>query len=151
MNLSALLSPSLFLTIIPFYPAIFTLIPPFAHLFLLTLIFSALFYNVSFFSFCFSPFRSLPLTLTPPPSLFSSQSLQRLLNKKNEDGDLDLEEETRQLMILQLQSYARDSIGEIDMIKQVRMRLREGVYVCECVCACVCVRERQCVRERDVK
>ena len=66
-----------------------------------------------------SPF--LTHSVTNP--LFPSQSLQRLLNKKNEDGDLDLEEETRQLMILQLQSYARDSIGEIDMIKQVRMRV----------------------------
>ena len=48
------------------------------------------------------------------------QSLQRLLNKKNEEGDLDCEEESRTLMLLQLQSYCTDSLDELDLIKQVR-------------------------------
>ena len=47
------------------------------------------------------------------------QSIQRLLLKKNAEGDLDCEEDTRQLTILQLQSYARDAVEELDMIKEV--------------------------------
>ena len=47
------------------------------------------------------------------------QSIQRLLLKKNTEGDLDCEEDTRQLTILQLQSYARDAVEELDMIKEV--------------------------------
>ena len=42
-----------------------------------------------------------------------------LLNRKNAEGDLDCEEETRALMLLQLQCYARDAASEIDLIKQV--------------------------------
>jgi hypothetical protein len=42
-----------------------------------------------------------------------------LLNKKNRDGDIDCEEETRSLMLLQLQSYGRDAVDEMDLIDQV--------------------------------
>lgn len=58
------------------------------------------------------------------PFLLLHQSLQRLLNKKNEEGDLDCEEESRSLMILQLQSYCTDSLDELDLIKQARARAR---------------------------
>ena len=42
-----------------------------------------------------------------------------LLNKKIRDGDLDCDEETRSLMLLQLQSYGRDAVDEMDLIEQV--------------------------------
>ena len=42
-----------------------------------------------------------------------------LLSKKGRDGDLDCEEETRSLLLLQLQSYGRDSVDEMDLIQQV--------------------------------
>ena len=45
-----------------------------------------------------------------------------LLNKKGRDGDLDCEEETRSLLLLQLQSYGRDSVDEMDLIQQVLER-----------------------------
>ena len=49
-----------------------------------------------------------------------------LLNKKNRDGDLDCEEETRSLMLLQLQCYGRDAVDEMDLIEQVYTHVVSG-------------------------
>eukprot|EP00596_Hydrurales_sp_CCMP1899_P008865 CAMPEP_0119036962 /NCGR_PEP_ID=MMETSP1177-20130426/5011_1 /TAXON_ID=2985 /ORGANISM="Ochromonas sp, Strain CCMP1899" /LENGTH=356 /DNA_ID=CAMNT_0006997549 /DNA_START=148 /DNA_END=1215 /DNA_ORIENTATION=- len=51
------------------------------------------------------------------------QLLQRLLEKKTSEEDLDNEDETRGLMVLQLQCYARDAIDELDVIKQEKVLL----------------------------
>lgn len=45
-------------------------------------------------------------------------SLKRLLAKFKDDTDSDQEEEIRRLSILQLQSYARESIDDLDIIKE---------------------------------
>jgi hypothetical protein len=50
-----------------------------------------------------------------------------LLNKKNRDGDIDCEEETRSLMLLQLQSYGRDAVDEMDLIEQVHTHVVSGM------------------------
>lgn len=45
-------------------------------------------------------------------------SLKRLLNKFKDNIDSDQDEEVRRLSILQLQSFARDCIDELDIIKE---------------------------------
>ena len=53
------------------------------------------------------------------------QSLQRLVQRRGMDGDNDdMEEETRQLVMLQLQSYARDTQDELGMLEQEMVLLQ---------------------------
>ena len=53
------------------------------------------------------------------------QSLQRLVQRSGMDGDNDdMEEETRQLVMLQLQSYARDTQDEQGMLEQEMVLLQ---------------------------
>ena len=53
------------------------------------------------------------------------QSLQRLVQRRGMDGDNDdMEEETRQLVMLQLQSYARDAQDELGMLGQEMVLLQ---------------------------
>lgn len=45
--------------------------------------------------------------------------LQRLLYIAKKDGDVDHEDEMRELHLTQLQCYIRDSMDELDMLQQV--------------------------------
>lgn len=50
---------------------------------------------------------------------FVFQELQRLLAATREDVHVDHEEELRELLVAQAQSFARDALDELDMIDQV--------------------------------
>lgn len=48
-----------------------------------------------------------------------NQELQRLLAQTSEDTSVDHEEELREMLVAQAQSFARDALDELDMIAQV--------------------------------